>query len=447
MRATERLLSRRRVLRGLMQGGAVTVALPFLNCFLNVNGTALADGSPRRVRFAHWFWGNGFTAGQAWAPEQTGMLKDIELTNEIRALEKVKTKINLISHLNVPQDGHANRPHTTGWQGAWQGMVPAGPRVAAPSVDTLISEQISKETRFRSLGASCTGNPASTVSYLEGGVAQPNEAQPASLYARIFGPEFTHPNAGRFSPDPKVMAKRSVLSAIEDERKAFEADLGAEDRQRIDQYFTSLRQLEQQVEMQLTKPEPLAACVRPKAPEEGKASDEIDVAISTHKIMGQLLAHALLCDQTRSVRMMFSDAAPRLRIPGDSTTYHTYSHQELISSPQEKCRYFANACSEQLADFIEMLDSFKEGDSTLLDQMLVVANTDNGMALVHGLNNIPMITAGRAGGLIKTGMHVNCNNGPATRLGLTAMQTFKAPINKFGANSLETTRPITEILA
>ena len=163
--------------------------------------------------------------------------------------------------------------------------------------------------------------------------------------------------------------------------------------------------------------------------------------------MGQLLAHALLCDQTRSVRMMWSDQIPGLRIPGDTTTYHTYSHQEGLSTPQEKCHFFSLQTATQLAEFIKLMDSFKEGDSTLLDQTLVVANTDNGMAFVHGLNCIPMFTAGKAGGLVKTGMHLNMANDPATRLGLTAMQIFKVPVNKFGTDSMESKRPIAEIMA
>jgi hypothetical protein len=216
----------------------------------------------------------------------------------------------------------------------------------------------------------------------------------------------------------------------------------------LDQYFTSLRQLEQQVGMQLSKPEPLAACSRADDPGAEKAvSDQLDVTIQSHKIMGQLLAHALLCDQTRSIRMMFTDSSPGLRVAGDSTTYHTYSHQEALTSDQKNCRFFSMQTATQLAEFIKMLDSFKEGNSTLLDQTLVVANTDNGLAFTHQLTNLPTFTAGRAGGLVKTGQHLNMNNDPATRMGLTAMQLFKVPINKFGTDSMETSRPISELLA
>jgi hypothetical protein len=438
-------LSRRRVLRGMMQGAAVTVALPYLDCFLNANGTALAQGAPLRVRFAHWFFGNGITAGRQWWPNENGTLAGMKLPDEIAPLEAVKHKLNVFSKLDVIADGRPNRPHQTGWQGAWLGTVPSGASVNTPSVDAMISGHIGTTTRFRSLGASCTGR-ASTMSYLAGGIAQPNEPDPVKLYARIFGPEFKDPNSATFMPDPRVMARRSVLSAIKDERAAFVRDLGAPERARLDEYFTSLRQLERQVEVQLTKPEPLPACTIPQAPEEQPIGDELDQSVRTHRVMAQLLAHAVLCDQTRSINLMFSDSAPTLRISGDATTYHTYSHQEPPSGPEEKCSYFSLRTMQELAEFIKVLDSFKEGDGTLLDHMLVLATTDNGHAFTHQLANIPQFTAGGASGLLKTGMHVSMGGAPATRLGLTAMQLFKVPIGKFGTDSMTASRPIEEIL-
>lgn len=439
-------LSRRRILHGMLAGSAVTVALPFLECFLNDNGTALAGGMPMRTRFEHWFFGNGFTAGRQWWPDKPGKLADLQLPAEIAALESVKDKINIFSMLNVNPDGRPNRPHITGWQGSWLGTVPSGNTVTSPSVDVMISSQIGTTTRFRSLGASCTGNAASSMSYLAGGIQQPNEPDPAKMYARIFGPEFKDPNSATFTPDPHVMAKRSVLSAIKEARAAMMRDLGASDRARLDEYFTSLRQLELQIDLQITKPAPMEACSMPKAPTEMEVSDEIETTMRTHRLMTELLVHAMLCDQTRSVNIMITDSAPGLRIAGDPTTYHTYSHQEPPGGQQTKCAYFSQHTAAALAEHIKMLDSFKEGDGTLLDRMLVLVTTDNGHAFTHGLNNLPMFTAGRAGGLVKTGLHLSMGGDPATRLGLTAMQLFKVPINRFGTDSMETSRPITDIL-
>ncbi len=87
-----------------------------------------------------------------------------------------------------------------------------------------------------------------------------------NFYKRLFGPDFQDPNAPTFAPSPLIMARKSALSAVSEQIKGLERKVGAEDRQRLDQYFTGLRHLEQQFDHQLTKPEPREACVVPKAP-------------------------------------------------------------------------------------------------------------------------------------------------------------------------------------
>ena len=86
----------------------------------------------------------------------------------------------------------------------------------------------------------CDGDPkASWTAFASGKV--PGEVSPAALYTRIFGAEFTDPNAATFVPDPETMSRRSVLSGISDERAALDKELGTADRQKIDYYFTALR--------------------------------------------------------------------------------------------------------------------------------------------------------------------------------------------------------------
>ena len=99
------------------------------------------------------------------------------------------------------------------------------------------------------------------------------------------------------------------------------------------------------------------------------------------------------------------------------------------------------------AYYVDAFAKFKEGDGTLLDNMLIYASTDQSLARLHQIDGLPMFTAGKAGGLIKTGQYLNMANDPATRLGLTAMNVFKVPVSKFGTNSMETSHPITEIMA
>ena len=86
--------------------------------------------------------------------------------------------------------------------------------------------------------------------------------------------------------------------------------VGAEDRQRLDQYFSGLRDLERQLDKQLEKPEPRPACVRPPAPpQDPPAGLDVELVATRHKLMTDLLVMAVACDQTRVFNMLFSDTA------------------------------------------------------------------------------------------------------------------------------------------
>jgi hypothetical protein len=102
---------------------------------------------------------------------------------------------------------------------------------------------------------------------------------------------------------------------------------------------------------------------------------------------------------------------------------------------------------EGFATFIKAFADIKEGEGTLLDNMLIVADTDHGDARVHSLTDMPAFTAGRAGGKLKTGLHVDMKAAPLSRLALTTMRTFGMDLQKFGGGTNETSDSISEILA
>ena len=131
-----------------------------------------------------------------------------------------------------------------------------------------------------------TGNPRHSNSLRD--VSSVNPAEPSALgfYTRIFGPGFSDPNATDFSPDPNVLVRKSALSIVTEDRKRLERQLGQSDRARLDQYFTALRQLEQQLELQLQQPPPLQACSTPQAPVDLPHDTEIDNVMANHGLDG-----------------------------------------------------------------------------------------------------------------------------------------------------------------
>ena len=102
---------------------------------------------------------------------------------------------------------------------------------------------------------------------------------------------------------------------------------------------------------------------------------------------------------------------------------------------------------EAMADFVGAFKRIKEGDGTLLDNVLIFANTDTNYARLHALDAVPIMTVGRAGGRMKTGLHISAKGDTVSRYGLTLMQAVGVPIGTWGAESNKTSKTFTDVLA
>jgi hypothetical protein len=448
MKSSTLVWTRRRVLRGMLAGGAVTVGLPIFDCLLNDNGTAFADtGAPLPTRFATWFWALGL-GEEDWRPKNAG--SDYELPPQLAVLNPFKKKLNLFSGSQVFLDGQSNNTHFTGVQGYMTGKV-SNSGEYFNSINTLIGDVIAGPTRFRSLEVACDGDPKATWTARASGKL-PAEISPTALYTRVFGPEFTDPNAATFVPDAKVMVRRSALSAVSEQRDALVKQLGASDRQRLDYYFTALRSLEQKLDIQLQKPEPLPACTKPddKFKDDGHTLSLATEAMERHDLFTAILTHALACGQTRSVNLSITQGMSGLRREGDPTNHHTYTHEEPVDSKagyQLHCAWFQEQYMKALYSWATQLDAIKEGDRTLLDRSVLFAYTDHGAARLHSVHNYPFITIGSGNGRVKTGLHVPKPGDAASRVTFTLMQAMGVPVSSFGSGSNHVAAPISEVIA
>ena len=314
-----------------------------------------------------------------------------------------------------------------------------------------MARQLGKVTRYSSLTATANGDVTTTYSYVNADTPNPAEWSPLKFYTRLFGPEFQDPNASEFTPDPRIMVRKSVLSGIMDQTRTLEKTLGAADRARIDQYFTGLRELERQFEHRLTKPEPIAGC-RPhnQPPAEPPMNTEVESVKLRHRMMTDLMVMALACDQTRIFNMAFSAASSDLIKPGYEKPHHTCTHEEPVDEElgyQPNASWFTRRSMEAWADFVEAFAKVREGDGTLLDNVLIYATTDVGYARTHTLDEMVVFTAGRAGGKVKTGLHVDLQKRSPTAVGYTAMQVMGADLPSWGALNNKSSEVLHEILA
>jgi Protein of unknown function (DUF1552) len=439
-------ITRRGVLRGIIQGAAISVALPYLDCFLSGSGQALAATGQRiPTRFGTWIWGCGFIP-EKWIPGSTGA--KYAMPEDLKPLEPYRDRLAILSGFDVKLDGVPNKPHITGCLGLRTGVPVPNEVVKAPTLDVLIGDAIGNGTRFRSLELSTSGIERS-YSYRAAGSPNPSEVSPLALYERIFGSGFQDPNSAEFKPDPRTIARQSVLSAVKDDRQRLMREVGADDRRRLDEYFSSIRQLEEQLALQLQPPARVENFTMPKAPANFTLDSEVDHVMVTHKLMAGLLAKALQCNQTRVFNVLLSDTTSNLRKAGSTTTHHTLTHEEPIDPAlgyQKEVAWFATRSMVAWREFLDEIAAIPEGDGTLLDHCLILAHSDCSIAKAHAVEGIPVMIAGNAGGRIRTGFHLAGNADPISRVGLTVQQAMGLQVDRWGALSMETNRTISELL-
>ncbi|HEX5264242.1 MAG TPA: DUF1552 domain-containing protein [Phenylobacterium sp.] len=444
--------NRRSLMRGLLGGSTVVMGIPALDIFLDGHGRAWANGAKLPTRFGTYFWGLGLTdtptGGTRWVPTKTG--PGYEITPELSSLAPVKDKVSVFSGFRVIGDGNPNVVHWSGHASILSGVAPTVTnRMEAASFDTKVADAIGGGARFKVLDASASGKVVSYSTRTGNTFATP-ETSPLALYMRVFGQGFQDPNSPNWKPDPSIMLRQSVLSAVTDQRQALMADVGKADQVKLDQYFTSVREMENQLAIGLQKPEKCEACVIPSRPGEPKPGASVDIVNANTKQMAKLLAMAMACHQTNVFNFVHTPGSSETYVAGASKIYHQITHDEPTDAKlgyQIETSKLAALVMQGLGDFLVELDAIKEGDGTLLDHSLVMALSDTGYAKIHALENIPMLLAGGANGRHKAGQHIAGKGDAVTRVSLTAQQLVGAPVGEFGAGGMKTSRPITEVMA
>jgi hypothetical protein len=442
-------LDRRFVLRGSFQGAAAVVALPFLDCFLDSKGEVLAATGQRiPTRFNTFFFGLGLTT-QLWVPKKAG--REYEMTGQLKPLEPFKQKLNVFSGMRVMVDDNPNFQHWSGNAAIVTGIAPTRmSQFDSKTIDQTIADVISHGTRFKTVAAACSGDPKQCYSSLGGANSLPADPSPLALYTRLFGPGFQDPSSADWKPDPQVMLQESVLSVVAEDRKRAMQELGTADKARMDQFFTSLRETEQQMAAELQRPEIVARVTIPDSPGEMVVNYALPNMRHVTPIMSRLGALAVATDQTRVFNLSISEPGSNMFVPGDPLGYHITTHMEAIdpvSGYQPRVAQYNVYSMELLAMMLKEFDAIQEGDGTLLDHSLIFAYSDQSFAKIHAVDGIPIFVAGGANGRMKTGFHVAGAGNPVSRVGLTVQKAMGLPVDGWGTGSMETKSAFAELLA
>jgi Protein of unknown function (DUF1552) len=413
------LLGRRQLLRGLVSGTVVGLCAPMLECMLNSHGTAWADGTPLPLRFGVWFFGTGAHGG--WAPSSTGPLV---LPGGMTPLQRHASNLTLISGLEIATHGdYATNRHHMGAASVLTGAPPRNDATTAASFDQLFAPLL-RGGRQKSLEVGIIGGGGSTPVFAaisHAGANAPNVPTQDSrkLYQAIFGAT-TRPDAG---VDDRP-ARLAYVDAIKGETARLQQRVSAADRARLDNYLAGLREIE--IELQGTTAMPVG-CVEPGGLASAVAASPTSVnssaaLIARNRLNSKLTALALTCDVTRAFTVYFSSANGADHFPDANTgaelsdNHHELGHQQAADLPRS-----VEFVMARFADFLDELNAVPEGATTVLANTVVVATTE--VSRNHEYSNHPLVLAGRAGGHLKSGLHLRAS-GPTTRGRRSACWTF-----------------------
>ena len=436
-------LSRRAVLRGVLAGSAVSVALPPLEAMLDVNGEALATGEPLPTRFGIWFWGNGVRPEQ-WVPETIGA--GFTPSEEMAPLTDLLPYVSAISGCTIKTATH---PHHSGMTGIFTGkryyeLGAVRDTIATtfdgPSVDQLAADHFAGQTPFRSLEVGVTrfrgSDEGSTFQHLShSGPNRPNpsEYDPVALYNRLFA----------VPADPqRDLARMSVLDAVTGRVRKLKTRVSSADGLRLDQHLDSVRTLE------LRLAAGAGACAATGKPTTHPDIDGREQIAEKNQTMSELLALALACDLTRVFSVLWSTAGSGVIVwqAGADESLHGTCHEEAL--PQPTVHAATVFTMENLATFLRILRDTPEGATNVLANSSILCCSELTDGWTHSNEDVPLLVAGHGGGRLVGGVH---HRAPlwdnATRATLTALRGAGVPAASFGEDLGLVTESFSELEA
>ena len=425
--ATGRGISRRHFLRG----AGIALALPMLDSMIPVFASPAAkvslpsaDGTPRRMLA---ICNNLGLVPEQFFPQATG--RDYALSPYLELLRAHRNDFTVFSGVSHPDvdGGHpadncflTAAPHPG--RGGFRNTI---------SLDQYIAERIGHLTRLPSLNLGVNVEQGMrSLSWTGSGVLIPCEEKASDVFRRLFvqGSEADMEQQVR-----KFELGESILDAVADQAKSLQRRVGSHDRERLDQYFTSVRELEQRMKMSREwerKPKPTVSAGVPLDPASPREYME------KVRLMYDLARLAFETDSTRSIALLLDSVnSPALDFDGTSTSggYHDLSHHGLSKEKLAQLKAIDEWHMKLLGNLFSELKAVREGDATLLDRTMILYGSNLGNANTHVTTNLPVIFAG---GGFKHGQHLAFDrerNYPLPNLFVSMLQRMGLETDKFAS--------------
>lgn len=406
---SQRSLSRRTVLRG----AGVAIGIPHLDA---MTPAFAGNQSEQRVKR---FVGISLALGMHnpnLVPETAG--RHYKPSRYLSGLDDLREDFTVVSG--------ASHPGVTGGHTAEGSIFSACPNARGAtsrntvSIDQLMAKQLGHETRFPSMVLNTSGQ--TSPSYTENGAMIPAENNAMRLFTRLF----VNDSPGEQQRQAELIRRgRSVMDLVGEEAKSLQRELGSGDRNKLDDWFTSVRDLEQRMvanEAWTHRPKPTVDLKAPvNIPRDNEAAVE--------GIFLDIIHMALATDSTRFVTLHVTGNSVS-GIDGVSESYHNLSHHGLDDEKLQQLALVEQATIDQWAAFLRKLKS-----GGMLDETMVLLTSNLGNASSHDNKNMPVLFAG---GGFRHGQHLafdTKNNYPLPNLFLSAIQRLGLEVDRFATST------------
>ena len=412
----QRKLDRRTVLRG----SGIALAMPWLNA-MQPAFASKQDVVPAK-RFVSMTLGLGLlpenlfpeTKGSAYAPSRY-----------LEAIQDVREHFTVVSGVS--------HPGVSGGHRAEASLLSAAPMSAAAasrnsiSLDQLLAKHLGHHTRFPSLVLGLSGS--NSPSYTQNGSMLPAEDSPSKLFTRLFvndAPELQKLHVAR------AKQGQSIMDLVAEDARSLQRQLGQSDKDRLDSYFTSVRELESRLhssEAWASRPKP---AVDAEQPVDIRDNDDF---IGRQRLMCDMVRLALSTDSSRFITLHLGGGGGVLPIKGVREGYHTLSHHGKDKKKLEQLALVETEIISAWGDFVRSLHEISDVDGSLLDNTSVLLTSNLGNSSNHDNRNMPVLLAG---GGFKHGQHLAYDrdkNYPLPNLYLSVLHQAGLRFDRFATST------------
>jgi hypothetical protein len=428
--------------RTFLRGAGTLMALPFLESLVPRPLRAATAAATPPVRMA-WVYIPQGAYMPYWMPKGDAGA-NYELSDCLKPMAEHRKDMLVLGGLACDKaraNGDGGGDHARAGGAYLTGAQPkktAGLNIEAGiSVDQYAAAHVGQKTRFPSLEMAIEGYRGSgncdsgyacvyehTLSWRDATTPLPTEVNPKIIFDRLFAEK---------ANDPETIARNklraSVLDSVMADARDLNRTLGGNDRHKLDQYLTSVRELEQQI----TRAETLSPLT---LPDDVSRPAGVPADLTEHiRLMADIMVLAFQTDVTRISTLMLGreGSEQKYRMVGVNEGHHTISHHQNKPENLEKLKAISIYQMQQFAYLIKKMKSVKEGEGTLLDNSMIVFGSAIADPNRHAHEELPVILAGRGGGAIKSGRYVRyAENTPLNNLWMSMLDRFGTPSERIG---------------